>query len=444
MSVLWKRGTGRRPLLPGMRTQPRGAARRAARRHRPLRRPRGLHHALGDRRSRAGQAPRRRAASSASSRHHHLRRAGRQDRRRRASSPSSARRSPTRTTPSGRCAPRCGCGDARATRTRARGAIHLRVGVNTGEVLVGALRAGGDYTAMGDVVNTASRLQTAARPDQVVRRSRHLRRGASAASGTRRSDRSPSRVAKSPCAAWLAVRAVAPRATGTGESRHPSSAARRGRGAPHGARHAATRERAHLVLADRRRGVGKSRIASELGKIAECEHGRAGAQRPLRSLRRDERVVADRGHGRRRVRSRPHRSRGPRPRVHRHGRVQGGLRWSTTTRRSAGSPTVSCISWRSRSRRGRRSGTRPRGRAAAPRRRSSAGWRTVNRWSSSSRTCTGPTSQVLELLAAPAHPSLECAVASSSAPPARAHRPVDTTRGTPQHRARQPRPARQR
>ena len=36
----------------------------------------------------------------------------------------------------------------------------MRVGVNTGEVLVGALRAGGDYTAMGDVVNTASGCRT--------------------------------------------------------------------------------------------------------------------------------------------------------------------------------------------------------------------------------------------------------------------------------------------
>src|ERR1019366_3660170 len=46
--------------------------------------------------------------------------------------------------------------------------VKLRVGVNTGEVLVGALRAGGDYTAMGDVVNTANRLQTFAAPGQVV------------------------------------------------------------------------------------------------------------------------------------------------------------------------------------------------------------------------------------------------------------------------------------
>src|SRR5213078_1595833 len=46
--------------------------------------------------------------------------------------------------------------------------LRMRIGINTGEVLVGALRAGGDYTAMGDVVNTASRLQTIALPGQVV------------------------------------------------------------------------------------------------------------------------------------------------------------------------------------------------------------------------------------------------------------------------------------
>jgi len=47
-------------------------------------------------------------------------------------------------------------------------AVEMRIGVNTGEVLVGALRAGGDYTAMGDVVNTASRLETMAEPGRVV------------------------------------------------------------------------------------------------------------------------------------------------------------------------------------------------------------------------------------------------------------------------------------
>ncbi len=47
-------------------------------------------------------------------------------------------------------------------------AVRLRVGVNTGEVLIGGMRAGGDFTAMGDAVNVSSRLQTAADPGTVV------------------------------------------------------------------------------------------------------------------------------------------------------------------------------------------------------------------------------------------------------------------------------------
>ena len=43
----------------------------------------------------------------------------------------------------------------------------MRVGINTGEVLVGTL-AGSDYTAMGDVVNTAARLQALAPPGGVL------------------------------------------------------------------------------------------------------------------------------------------------------------------------------------------------------------------------------------------------------------------------------------
>ncbi len=45
--------------------------------------------------------------------------------------------------------------------------VRMRVGVNTGEVLVGTF-AGTDYTAMGDVVNTASRLQQLAPPGAVL------------------------------------------------------------------------------------------------------------------------------------------------------------------------------------------------------------------------------------------------------------------------------------
>src|SRR5919106_217109 len=46
--------------------------------------------------------------------------------------------------------------------------VRMRIGVNTGEVLVGALRAGGDVTALGDVVNIAKRLQTTAPPGHVL------------------------------------------------------------------------------------------------------------------------------------------------------------------------------------------------------------------------------------------------------------------------------------
>ncbi|WP_419842236.1 adenylate/guanylate cyclase domain-containing protein [Candidatus Poriferisodalis sp.] len=46
--------------------------------------------------------------------------------------------------------------------------LQMRIGINTGEVLVGALRAGGDYTAMGDTVNIASRLETLAEAGEVL------------------------------------------------------------------------------------------------------------------------------------------------------------------------------------------------------------------------------------------------------------------------------------
>ncbi len=46
--------------------------------------------------------------------------------------------------------------------------IQMRIGINTGEVLVGALRGREDVTALGDVVNIAKRLQTSAEAGQVL------------------------------------------------------------------------------------------------------------------------------------------------------------------------------------------------------------------------------------------------------------------------------------
>jgi tetratricopeptide (TPR) repeat protein len=47
-------------------------------------------------------------------------------------------------------------------------ALQLRIGINTGPVLLGEVGTQGEITAMGDTVNVASRLQHAAKTDQVI------------------------------------------------------------------------------------------------------------------------------------------------------------------------------------------------------------------------------------------------------------------------------------
>ncbi len=150
--------------------------------------------------------------------------------------------------------------------------VEMRVGVNTGEVLVGALRAGGDYTAMGDVVNVASRLQTAAAPGQVLV-------GAETHAATRSVIRyEPLGLVevrgRGQVDAWHAVDTIAPpgyrpgrrrteligRAEEMGVLRHALATARQ-------------RRRAEIVLLSGDPGVGKTRMAEELADLAQNRYG---------------------------------------------------------------------------------------------------------------------------------------------------------------------------
>jgi class 3 adenylate cyclase len=142
--------------------------------------------------------------------------------------------------------------------------VKMRVGINTGEVLVGALRAGGDYTAMGDVVNAASRLQTAAPPAGIlVGAATHA-----ATLGVIRYESVGLVVARGrdePIAAWLAVEAEAP----PGRRARKVKAPFVGRDTElallvEGIRLAATHCRPFLAAVEGEGGVGKSRLVREV------------------------------------------------------------------------------------------------------------------------------------------------------------------------------------
>ncbi|MFN8039575.1 MAG: adenylate/guanylate cyclase domain-containing protein [Acidimicrobiales bacterium] len=152
------------------------------------------------------------------------------------------------------------------------GAIRLRVGVNTGEVLVGALRAGGEYTAMGDVVNTADRLQKAAEPGTVV-----VGPATHAATHEAIAYRSLGAIdakgREEPVPAWVAVEPLLP----PGYRRRRVQTPFVGRDAElgllsHAVDAAVERGRAHLVLLVGEAGVGKSRLAEETAAAASDRH----------------------------------------------------------------------------------------------------------------------------------------------------------------------------
>ena len=150
--------------------------------------------------------------------------------------------------------------------------VRLRVGVNTGEVLVGALRAGGDYTAMGDVVNTAQRLQSAAEPGQVLV-------GPTTHRATRRvvTYRSIGEITAkgrdAPVPAWVAEGARLP--PGYRPDRHRTPLVGRDDEIAllsHTLDLAVARGRAALLLVVGDAGVGKSRLVEEVAEAARGCH----------------------------------------------------------------------------------------------------------------------------------------------------------------------------
>lgn len=150
--------------------------------------------------------------------------------------------------------------------------VQLRIGVNTGEVLVGSLRAGAEYTAMGDVVNTAQRLQTAAAPGAVVV-------GGSTYAATRDViEYQPlgsfaAKGREEPVEAYEAVTTLLPPGYRPRRMQTPFVGRESELGMlSHSIDAAFTRDRAHLVLLLGEAGVGKSRLAEEVAERARTAH----------------------------------------------------------------------------------------------------------------------------------------------------------------------------
>ncbi|MFP5320902.1 MAG: adenylate/guanylate cyclase domain-containing protein [Acidimicrobiia bacterium] len=151
--------------------------------------------------------------------------------------------------------------------------VRMRVGINTGEVLVGAVRAGREYTAMGDVVNTASRLQAAAEPGTVVV-------GPDTRAATRDAfefaDLDPvlAKGKRLPVEASIAVRAVAPPGQRLRRSRAPMVGRETELALLTGVTATAIdRSRAALLVVHGEAGMGKSRLATETAVHARDELG---------------------------------------------------------------------------------------------------------------------------------------------------------------------------
>jgi class 3 adenylate cyclase len=160
--------------------------------------------------------------------------------------------------------------------------LAARIAVNTGEaiVAVGARAALGEAMVAGDVVNTASRLQSAAPTNGVLV-------GEETYAATRGVieyqpvDPVEAKGKRAPVAAWLALRAMAPAgersfAPGPLVGRGAELAVLRGMW-----ERVADERRLHLVTVFGPTGIGKSRLAFELGGRAAASGGRVLRGRSL-------------------------------------------------------------------------------------------------------------------------------------------------------------------
>jgi class 3 adenylate cyclase len=143
-------------------------------------------------------------------------------------------------------------------------AFQLRVGINSGEVIAGAL--GGDYTVVGDAVNVASRLQSAGEPGSVTVGERTWRSTSTAIIYEELEPLALKGKAE-PVPAWRAVGLASEHAMGRATSGRQAPLVGRDYelGALESLYERVVREgRPHLVTLIGEAGVGKSRLLREL------------------------------------------------------------------------------------------------------------------------------------------------------------------------------------
>ncbi len=138
----------------------------------------------------------------------------------------------------------------------------LRVGINSGEVMAGAV--GDRYTVMGDAVNVAARLQAAGRPDSVTVGESTYRASGEAIT-YERLEPLTLKGKEEPVPAWEATGALAKTRRGAGRAQTPLIGREEEAGLLNSLVERVEREgRPHLVTVIGQAGVGKSRLLREL------------------------------------------------------------------------------------------------------------------------------------------------------------------------------------